>query len=282
MSYGRHQSFYLKKHWITKGLNSFNLFGNRTIFEKDSFVLLGLGKNMHQSLRYWMEATNVLELDNKSHRLSGFGNLVNEYDIGCDLDLTKNLLHYFLINENKHVELSHTFNWVFNIYKEMYFTKDKLLSDLILWNSNATSSNTLSRDIDCLLSLYTRNQVDHPEDKNVSLLANMKLIRQEGDSYVKSPIKDEKLSLDTLFYILLILQEMNIPLSLVNILNHSNSVGNAFNLNRTELIDYLEKLISMKYPVEITRTNNLDTVKIMKKITSSTFLENAYKGVVTW
>ncbi len=282
MSYGRHQSFYLKKHWITKGLNSFNIFGENTIFEKDSFVLLGLGKNMHQSLRYWMEATNILQLENKKHRLTTFGELVNEFDIGCSMNITKNLLHYFLINDLEHVEVSHTFNWFFNEYNETYFTKEKLLNDLILWNSNITSSNTLSRDIDCLLSLYTRLEISHPEDKNVSLLADLNLITVERDSYMKSNISKGKLDLNTVFYSLLILLEKNVPLSLVNILNNDCSIGKAFNLNRTDIIDYIELLIANKYPVELTRTNNLDTVKLNASLSSEKFLTQVYRGEIRW
>mgnify|MGYP005842150491 CR=1 FL=1 len=282
MSYGRHQSFYLKKHWITKGLNSFNLFGEKTIFKKDSFVLLGLGKNMHQSLRYWLEATNILHLTNKAHKLTEFGKLVSEFDIGCNKDLTKNLLHYYLVNKVEGVEISHTFYWFFNIYQESIFTKEKILNDLILWNSNVTSSNTLSRDIDCLLSLYTREELSHPEDKNVSLLAEMKLIKTENENYIKSPISDTVLSMDTAFYILLLMKELNIHLSLVNILTKEYSLGKAFNLTRTDVIDLIEKMVSSGYPLEITRTNNLDTIKLNSKVSSSDFLNNIYRGIKIW
>ncbi len=282
MSYGRHQSFYLKRHWITKGLNSYILFGENTIFEKDSFVLLGLGKNMHQSLRYWLESTNIMRLENKSHKLTKFGLLVKNYDIGCDLNLTKNLLHYFLVNEDENLQKSETFYWFFNKYKENIFSKEKLINDIVLWNSNATSANTLRRDIDCLISLYTKDKMDHPEDKNISILANMKLIKLEGSQYVKSSIDRSSLSLKAIFFLLLRFKENNIPLSLSNIMNLEGSVGRAFNLNRTELIDCIEELMSKGVPIEITRTNNLDTVIIKEEINSYSFLESAYKGELEW
>ena len=42
---------------------------------------------------------NVVKLEEKSHTLTEFGSLILDYDIGCNLNLTINLLHYFLVNQ---------------------------------------------------------------------------------------------------------------------------------------------------------------------------------------
>jgi len=278
MSYGKHQSFYLKSHWITKGLKAFSVFDNTIIYDKNAYLLLGIGKNMHQSLRYWLESCNVVKLEEKSHALTEFGSLILDYDIGCNLNLTINLLHYFLVNQiYEYSQKSDSFYWFFNIYNENIFTKEKLLNDLILWNKNSTSSRTLNRDVDCLLSLYTKNIKEHPEDKNVSLLSNLGLIYKDNENYIKASIHEENLSLEAIYFILLIMKKNNISLSLSNIISHESSPGRAFNLSRLEVIDIIEKMIYKGYLIEITRTNNLDTVYISENISEYDFLLKAYQ-----
>ncbi|MBU1142068.1 MAG: DUF4007 family protein [Firmicutes bacterium] len=281
MSYGRHQSFYLKRHWITKGINALIHHDADILLDRNAFKYLGIGKNMHQSLRFWLEATNIVFLEDKQHRLSFFGNLLKEYDLGCNENISQLLIHFFLVTfEYDKVDNANTFIWFFNDYSEIMATKETLLEGLVQYDAGQTSYNTLNRDIDCLLNTYTNYLKSHAEDKNVSLLAELGLIRKkESNIYYKAPLKKEKYSYEAFYFILLWLKQNNFDLSIENLVNNKQGLGKIFNLNRIEVIDIIEKMKQTReFNIDIVRTNNLDTVSISCDLMADQYLQKSYKG----
>ncbi|XMB66261.1 DUF4007 family protein [Mycoplasmatota bacterium zrk1] len=282
MSYGRHQSFYLKRHWINKGIKALNTIGDNVLFDKENYVYLGIGKNMHQSLRYWLESSNIITVDSvtKKHNYTNFGQLCSEYDPSAESNLSKNLIHFYLCQKHpiNKTEISHTFYWYFNFCKEDNSSKERLRVDLLEWDDFKTSEKTISKDIDCLISLYTNDVLSHPEDKNVSLLSDLGLITKFGNNYVKSPVKSNKMSLYAFMYILLKNKESGVVMSIENILTQECSIGKVFNLNRTMLIDVIEDMIEKGFKLEITRTNNLDTIKIKERKKSENYLKHIFEN----
>lgn len=75
MPYGQHQSFHLRDRWISKALKSVKE-NSRFFYDDDSFERIGLGKNMVQSLRFWAEATKIVDKSEGKkhlHNLSELG-----------------------------------------------------------------------------------------------------------------------------------------------------------------------------------------------------------------
>lgn len=280
MSYGRHQSFYLKKHWVTKGINAINDNQN-ILLDINGFKLLGLGKNMQQSLRYWIEATNVARLVDRNHQLTDIGILISNYDLGCKSILTKMLLHFFLVTEwpqNKE-DLSTSFHWFFNIYSEKSFSKDNCRIELSKYDGGKTSHNTIAKDIDCIISSYTRQQLLHPEDKNISLLSELGLLkRQDSQIFVKSQIVKTIDTLDGFYYFILYLNENSFTLTIDNLTYSPNGIGKVFNLHRSDIVEILEKLKQKNYPIDFMRTNNIDSIFIKNNPSSYEFLTEYYRG----
>ena len=59
VSFGRHESFPLRYGWLTKGLTA--LLDDSKVFEQeDATVTLGVGKNMVASIRYWLQASQIV------------------------------------------------------------------------------------------------------------------------------------------------------------------------------------------------------------------------------
>jgi hypothetical protein len=83
MAYARHQSFYLRDKWISKGLKAVKE-SSRFFYQDESPEEIGLGKNMVQSLRFWMLATEVIYEDKSNrqteHYLTDLGNLIYHKD----------------------------------------------------------------------------------------------------------------------------------------------------------------------------------------------------------
>lgn len=282
MSYGKHQSFYLKSNWINKAFKAYDRIGMEMFFDLSNYKALGIGKNMFQSLRYWIEALNLVEVENGRHIYTLFGALLSTYDPGCNKNITINLLHYFLCSKTRNNTIfSDTFYWYFNDNNEIISKKKSLVEGLILWDgrnhNKKTSEKTILRDIDCLISLYTREEKEHPEDKNTSLLAPLHLVKKVNDEFAKVSIEANMISYDAIMYILYIMYEEGKILSIDNLLNSKNSIGCIYNLNRVEIIEIIETMVKKGYSIEITRTNNLDTIKIVEEYTSNEFLKACYE-----
>jgi len=263
MSYGRHQSFYLKKHWINKGIKALKFNNSEVLIDKDGYKSLGLGKNMQQSLRYWLEATNIVHLDTdtKEHNLTHFGQIVDKYDPACMSKFTLMMIHFFLVDSTIDGEPnSHSFNWFFKIYPDSVVTKDGIKENLNIY-AKTVAPNTVAKDVDCLLQSYTNNEKDHPEDKNVALLANLGLIKKDKNIYVKISAGVDMFSAFALYYALNE-KKNQIDLTIDQIVNH---IGAIFNWGRTDIIELIEILANLGFDIRITRTNNLDTVSLNEK-----------------
>ena len=60
-AFGRHETFHLRFAWLSKGFAAFQ--ANSDLFEDldSATVTLGVGKNMVQSIRYWMRAAQLID-----------------------------------------------------------------------------------------------------------------------------------------------------------------------------------------------------------------------------
>ena len=94
-----HESFACKSHWLKRGYD-FVLAGH-SFNNEDAVVHLGVGKNMVNSIKYWMRAFGLLkaegELTSLAHKLMSNE---NGYDPFFEDTGSLWLLHFNLINED--------------------------------------------------------------------------------------------------------------------------------------------------------------------------------------
>lgn len=290
MAYARHQSFYIKQNWINKGIKAVD--ANPSLFmDVSNYKELGIGKNMFISLKYWLEALNIVDFSKDTPELTPFGRFISEFDLSCQKPFTLNLLHYYLTLKEpmNGADLSHTFYWFFNLNEDRIFKKATLLDELVKWDTSeykrSTSENTIGRDIDCLLLTYTKTEKSHPEDKNVSVLANLKLLQKQGDSYVRLPLRSSMLDKKVFFYMTLNLIEKENQnkfasdkfLEIGKLIDSEMSPGRIFGMNRVDIIDVLEEMISEGYPLEVVRTNDIDTMIVRTTDTAEEYLSDIFR-----
>ncbi|WP_161598897.1 DUF4007 family protein [Bacillus mesophilum] len=267
MGFGQHQSFYLRTYWLRKAIQQLN--NNRFFYEKDASELIGLGTNMVKSLKHWIEATDICETDKRNsdnkaiHNISPFGQIFNEYDPYIEINDTISIIHYHIVDSK---EPSTTWYWFFNEYEKISFLKEEAIKDLITWiNRNYDSKNstdTLERDIDCLIKqYYSKSKSDDPEEVIQSPLAALNLIVEiDGRIYKNNP-KFEDIGLTALMYVLLKYGQTEI--SIDEIETSKNLWGKVFNLQRSEIVKAIEQLVNAsKYPLVFDRTNRLDLVRV--------------------
>jgi len=173
-AFGRHETFYLRYGWLTKGFWKNISFTNNSetrsdIFKSDDAVIeLGVGKNMVASIKYWLQATQLL--------VPGENGLLIPTDIGIALmgdenapgwdaymedEATLWLLHWLIASN---AALATTFYWFFNRYHKTQFSQEELrtaLSDFIKDKISAsTSAGTIKNDVSVLARMYTSAEID--------------------------------------------------------------------------------------------------------------------------
>lgn len=288
MGYGQHQSFYLRDRWLNKAIKHLEN-DDRFFYDKEAFEKMGLGKNMVQSLRYWVVATGVAEEvfnedRKKVHHITDLGRTVFEYDKFIKFPDTASILHYQMTAQK---EPSSTWYWFFNKYRETVTTKDNLLNELIQWVNNhenkSISEKSLKRDIDCLVKLYTAGQnTKDPEEVIQSPLNKIKLLEEKKGIVYKRQPTIQQIGLTALMYVLLDYKEKNQvdSVSVDDISKEDGLWGKVFNLSRSTIVNALNMLTShIDYPLSFIRTNNLDLVRI-PDVKPLVFLGNEYKKKV--
>ena len=272
MAFGQHQTFYLRQQWINKGLKEVK-DNPRFFYENDHFEILGVGKNMAKSIRYWLNAMQLIKEVRTTQveiKMTDLAHTILEYDPYIKSKQTLSLLHYLLVTEKSEAT---TWYWFYNVFNERVFNKAMLTEQLSKWVEvefqKPVSPSTLKKDIDCLIHLYTLKEYKHqtPEDVIKSPFEVLGLIQETtGTNYIKSVIDFKQCT--SVLYITLVkyLKKHKLKeVSLNDLLNGEELWGKVFNLNRDMILNYIED-IQERYPIKFTRTNRLDVVRLEKDV----------------
>ena len=159
-AFGRHESFPLRFGWITKGLQA--LSDDPEIFTRDdATVVLGVGKNMVASIRYWLQATRIAHRDQSTNSLTPTP--IAEIVFGDDGDPyledegTIWLLHWLLATNPRDATAIY---WFFNHFHKPAFTTAEVVTGLTDFAkrelSLKTAASTLKGDAQLVLRMYSR------------------------------------------------------------------------------------------------------------------------------
>ena len=101
MKFRAHETFFIRKGWLSKGIKYVEQTEGRVFIDKENnpMDVLGIGSNMVKSLRYWMQAVGITYENAATKRVQKFtdlGNLIRENDRYIEELGTLLLLHYEL------------------------------------------------------------------------------------------------------------------------------------------------------------------------------------------
>ena len=159
-AFGRHESFPLRFGWITKGLQA--LADDPKIFTRDdATVVLGVGKNMVASIRYWLQATRIAHRDPKTNALepTPIADIVfgDDGDPYLEDEGTIWLLHWLLATNPKDATAIY---WFFNHFHKPTFNSAEVATGLTDFAkrelSSRTAVTTLKGDAQLVLRMYSR------------------------------------------------------------------------------------------------------------------------------
>jgi len=284
MSFAKHESFHIRDGWLRKGMDA--LRDNPGIFlDSEAPTILGLGKNMVRSLRFWMVATGLTEEIREGRytiqRLTSFGDLVYGYDKYLEEDGTLWLIHYHLASNPREAS---AWYWFFNHFDRPTFSKTEFVDALALWiRENADLAGTrspqiarrsLERDFECLMKTYLPSGRDlSPEDTIECPLASLELLRIEVDGHdpVYRLLKPNVERIDPLAVLYAMRDWLDRSgrrdqgeLNFAEALREPTSVGRIFNLDASGLSTLLVRL-QETYPqfrVQRIQTAGLDVLRL--------------------
>ena len=296
LTFAKHQTFYIRDGWLYKGIQAIK--DHNDIFtQEDAPQILGLGKNMVQSLRYWMVATQisseVLTKQGNVQNLTHFGKLLSNHDPYQELDGSLWLIHYHLVTNR---DKATAWYWFFNHFTPNIFTRQDFVVRLAQWvntqGESLKSEQSLAKDCDCLILTYLpRSHGRSPEDSLVSPLASLGIFSEveyqdDDDKRTRSLrvnlTRSNSIHPLVFLYILLKQQELERPharqVSLVDALREPKNVGRVFNIGIQTLEEIILKL-EERYPnhaIRLTRTSGLDQLNL-PNISSDEILEMFYQ-----
>lgn len=273
MKFRGHETFYIRKGWLNKGLKI--VATNPTVFVDKSvnpMDVFGIGSNMVKSLRYWLQATGLTQEGVKGKRgqvLTQLGELIRENDPYLEEYGTICLLHYNLV---KGRDLSTAWYYFFNQFNMTEFERDDFINSVSNWTKLQgveVSPRSLEDDFNCIINTYlprykTAPEKVDPESNMECPLSELGLI----DSSVgknKLFIKTFPLSLavDPMIVVAIIVDNAagKKEVLLSDLLNAENNIGRVFNLDIISMLNLLDAAQQTGL-VKIVRTAGLDILKI--------------------
>jgi len=181
-----HQTFALRIAWIPKAAGEIARGRDPLTDPDEGITKLGLGKNMVDALRCWIEAFQIAHRVDGVWTLTHIGNLIFHPDTGLDPfleDVCTSWLLHWLISTN--VE-SPFFAWecVFNRWTALEFSASQII-DAFERETNRTakpaSSITLRQHWEVFLHSYRPPRSDKGEDHLDSAMSPLRLIRESGE-----------------------------------------------------------------------------------------------------
>lgn len=249
-----HETFQCRHLWLKKGYDYIK--SGKSFGSEDAVVELGVGKNMVTSIRYWMRAFNLSE---GGEKMTGFADALFSDKAGFDPYLEDDaslwLLHYHLVRKG----YATSYNLIFNelrrerveFSKEAFirFIRTKSLTDMPF----TFNQNTIEGDFDVFVKLYVGTETSKDREEIVSgifpELNLVRVIQREKQAILYHIETDEKASIpeEVILYAIITDPEIGLSVSLDTLEKGYNSVGSIFAINRTGLVDKIDRLC-LKYP----------------------------------
>lgn len=256
--FARHETFHVRYNWLKKGVENCKI-NQKIFYDEDSPVLLGVGKNMVSSIKYWCTAFKLIyEKDNAFFPTDFALTLFDSYfgDEYLQDKVSLWLLHWEFL---KRPCFATTWDFFFNHFNKNIFSVNDLLEELkkyLIDNfpSHKVSESSLKKDVLCLLRMYCSedNIVGNIEETINSPFTELFLINQyeEKGLYIinfgKKPGLSSELILAVCLDFAYSINKHSKSISISRLLNEKGSPGLIFKLTESALYEAIED-ITYKY-----------------------------------
>lgn len=283
-TFSGHESFQCRQLWLKKG---YDFVKKRKSFnDEDAVVSLGVGKNMVNSIRFWMKAFNILTLDDK---LTDFAHSLladDGFDPYIEDEATLWLLHYQLVRKG----FASTYSIVFNELRreKIEFTKENFLAYLKrksdIEKNFTINVKTLLEDFSVLTKMYLRSdaQIKDKEDTFSGLLTELELMKTyskgKQDYFIVENTERTEIPDEIILYAILDNETFEASVNLNSIEMNANSVGTVFAINKTGLMNKIESLTQKHNYIVFNDQAGVKELQFKKKPSALSILEKYYEN----
>lgn len=272
----KNESFYIRDGWFEKALNTIENSEENVFSKNNGTRMLGIGTNMAKSLKYWLQASNIIKTSSTKTELTDFGKIIFEYDRYFESDFTWYLIHYnlctnkydcpifyhFFNSSIKKMKKQDLFNYLDNKFKE---------------EGNDVKEDYIDDDLSVFLKSYINDEIiTNPEDNYICPLSNLKLIKKNNGSIEREKPSYNKLSLLLIYHCISKMYEFN-SFNIEDSIYEEKSPCMIFNLDKNTYLQYLDEL-QRGGLLTINKTAGLNTVYFEKKINLSQLFEMNFGG----
>lgn len=263
ISFKASQSFCLREGWLQKALIEIKHRPNTNVFsKKDGVVYLGIGSNMVTSLKYWLEAANILNPGVRNvSELTDFGKLISKYDPFLENTICWQMIHVNLVSNFSSAPLY----WcLFNLFGgEESFSKESFVEDVsnyLLKKGYNISRKYIEDDFSVLVRSYIASGKSDPEDNMDCPLSYLGLLHSlSRDQFRKSPISLELLSPFVVLWQIYKIAKKKKSVDFETLANYENGPCSMFNIDRNSLMAVISRLSNLN-KLSIVKTAGLNTI----------------------
>lgn len=244
-----HETFQCRHLWLKKGYDYIKT--GRSFGAEDAVVELGVGKNMVNSIRYWMRAFDLSEGGEKTTKLAdALFSDEKGHDPYLEDDASLWLLHYHLVRKG----YATSYNLIFNELRreKVEFTKEAFVRFMRTKSETDTpfsfNQNTIESDFDVFVKLYIGTETSKDKEEIVSgIFPELNLVRviqreKQATLYHIEVNEKESIPEEVILYAIVTDLEIGLSVNLDTLEKGYNSVGAIFGINRTGLVDKIERL----------------------------------------
>lgn len=294
MKFRAHDTFFIRKGWISKGMRY--VHGNPDVFiskKENPMDVLGIGANMVKALRYWLQAIGVTEEPSSGKRsqiFTDFGKLIYEYDKYIEEMGTLYLLHYKLASN---IEYATSWYYFFNIFSLSDFTREDFTAQITNYikmkDENVTvASRSIEDDFNCIINTYVpryktmpakvsaENNIDCP----LGEMGLIDIIKRERSYTVYKKTIPVPATLNP-WVILAVIHDNaagRSEIGLNELLTKERNIGRIFNLDSISMLDVLHAAESTG-ELKIIRTAGLDVINLANHYSFEECVKRYYETI---
>lgn len=292
MRFRAHDTFYIRKGWLSKGMKC--VIANENVFvskTENPMDVLGLGANMVKALRYWLQAVGLTVESKKGKRsqhLTELGQLVYEYDRYIEEIGTLYLLQYKLASNKDDATAWYFF---FNEFSLSEFGKDEFaeaIQKYIRMNSDGdgVAPRSINDDFACIINTYLPRYKSNPAkvsaENNIDCpfgeLGFVDILNKTKKTYKKCT--PSAISINPWVALAVIVDNANDrkEIHLNELLTSPANIGKVFNLDSITMLDVLYRIERMG-ELKINRTAGLDVVLLKNNYSFIDCVEKYYHSI---
>ncbi len=239
MTFSGHDTFHCRLFWLKKGYDYVSTEGK---FKDDSGVDLGVGRNMVNSIRFWLKSFGVInenyDINPLFHKL-----LANDgWDPYLENEATLQLLHYELCANN----YSSSYNLIFRELRKVKpeFTKQHFINYIKDLDSSQ-NEKILEKDFSVFIRTYSSRSEKSKEDSYSGLMTELSYLKEIGENHKKDKLyrventNQVNIPIEILLYCILSNENYGKSISFKNLYSDEKGIGNIFCFEQDKLEDKL-------------------------------------------